>query len=748
MLCPKCQAENQADGIFCKRCGTLLPSADEGASATKTYVPLSFPSFSAGSTFAERYQIIEELGKGGMGVVYKVLDKVINERIVLKILRRDISEDEKMIERFRNELKLARKISHKNVCRMFDIGQDKGLFYITMECVSGEDLKSTLDRVGPLSVGKAIKILKQVCRGLAEAHRLGVIHRDLKPQNMIIGREGEVRILDFGIARSTMTRGVTETGMTIGTPEYMSPEQAMGEEVDLRSDIYSLGVVMFEMLTDTLPFRGETAVAIALNKRENPPPNPRSLNPQIPPDLGALILRCLEKDRNRRPASAEEVLEALERIERSVPTTESVVAARTTKSLKAKNRKMILIPAAAVAVIAALVSAYLIFKKPPDGGTGTSKRVAGSIGKFEVKATPAEAKIYIDGQDYGAATGKWDLTAGAHEIRVQAPRHQGRIDHIEIAAGKTTIKDYALDPFYYLVVKSKPDKASVYIDGTLMGTTPTEAIELPKNSCVLKIVKGASVSEDTVVLEAGKAKTVEWTLGQPGVAENQTKRVEDTAKRAGQTSAAAAKDAGAAAMEQKGQTAEAERLYQEASVRFVKQDYEQARESIERARALAPSSKPIADLAALIKAKLDAVQAEKEKAQKSATTEPVKTPAAAVPWVTLIDLPPELIQDYRERMSRINAAGTLDVGVGGQVELTLTVREDGRVEVDSFNDTALDVVPADKRESAKSAIKVAVQAIALGAPKDKTGRTVRVRNWRIGYSISRYQNRIILNVLT
>ena len=180
-----------------------------------------------------------------MGRVYKVFDTEVQEKMALKLLHPDIAADERTIERFRNELKLARAISHRNVCRMFDLGREEGTYYITMEYISGEDLKSFIHRIGALPVGKAVSIGKQIAEGLSEAHRLGVVHRDLKPGNIMINREGNARIMDFGIARSLAARGITGAGVMIGTPEYMSPEQVDGKKADPRSDIYSLGIILF-----------------------------------------------------------------------------------------------------------------------------------------------------------------------------------------------------------------------------------------------------------------------------------------------------------------------------------------------------------------------------------------------------------------------------------------------------------------------------------------------------------------------
>jgi TolB-like protein/tetratricopeptide (TPR) repeat protein len=260
-----------------------------------------------GNEFAGRYTIFDELGRGGMGRVYKALDKEISETIALKVLVPEFSLDERMIERFRNELKLARRIAHKNVCRIFDLGNCEGTYFITMEYVSGDTLKNIVRMMGAFAPGRALSVAGQVCDGLAEAHRLGVVHRDLKSANIMIDREGSARIMDFGIARSAESKGLTDRGALVGTPEYMAPEQVEGLEIDHRADIYSLGIILFEMLTGRVPFEGKTPLSVALMHKTARPPETREVNPQTPERLSAAISKCLEKDRGARYQRIEEL---------------------------------------------------------------------------------------------------------------------------------------------------------------------------------------------------------------------------------------------------------------------------------------------------------------------------------------------------------------------------------------------------------------------------------------------------------
>jgi HAMP domain-containing protein/predicted Ser/Thr protein kinase len=268
-----------------------------------------------GTVFANRYEVKEVLGMGGMGVVYRAFDRELQEAVAIKTLRPEaLAGGGVALERFKQEIRLARKIAHRNVVRTYDLGEVNGMYYLTMEYVEGTSLKQLIGTRGPLPVSVTLTIGKQLCRALEVAHEQGVIHRDIKPQNIAVEPSGVLKVMDFGIARLAnrpKDQGLTQAGASIGTPDYMSPEQLSGMELDARSDLYSTGVVLFECLTGRLPFVAETMYALIAKHLEETPPDPRTFNREVPEPLAQVIQRAMAKDPSDRYQSAAEMHDAL-----------------------------------------------------------------------------------------------------------------------------------------------------------------------------------------------------------------------------------------------------------------------------------------------------------------------------------------------------------------------------------------------------------------------------------------------------
>jgi serine/threonine protein kinase len=261
-----------------------------------------------GTLFHGRYEILGLLGRGGMGMVYRAHDRRLDEVVAIKVLRPDFAADPKMAERFRSEIKLARKVRHRNVCTIHDYGDDRGLLYISMELIDGVDLKHLLKERGAFPREEAYEIAGQIALGLQAVHEAGIIHRDLKTPNIMLDRGGTARLMDFGIAKRVGEGTATATGQIVGTPEYMSPEQAQGHKVDHRSDLYALGVLIYEIFTGQVPFRGETPISTILKHLNDPPPLETT---DLPEALRAVLRRCLAKEPAKRYQSSAEVAEAL-----------------------------------------------------------------------------------------------------------------------------------------------------------------------------------------------------------------------------------------------------------------------------------------------------------------------------------------------------------------------------------------------------------------------------------------------------
>lgn len=314
-----------------------------------------------GQIVAERYRIVALAGRGGMGEVYRAEDLTLSQVVAIKFLPESLSHDPAALARFRSEVRIARQVSHPNVCRVFDVGEADGITFLCMEYVDGEDLASLVRRIGRLSPDKAIEVARQVCAGLAAAHERGVIHRDLKPANLMLDSAGKIRIADFGLAG--IAASIQGADVRAGTPAYMAPEQLAGKEVTAKSDLYSLGLVLYEILTGRRAFEAATLAELMKMREESAPSKPSLLVRDLDPLLERVILRCLEKDPALRPATALQVAAALPGGDPlaaalaagETPSPEMVVAAGETQGMRPRNAAMLL-----ALIAAGLLAAVLI----------------------------------------------------------------------------------------------------------------------------------------------------------------------------------------------------------------------------------------------------------------------------------------------------------------------------------------------------------------------------------------------------
>ena len=296
MICPSCHEQNDPLALVCFHCEA----------------PLTGPAIRRGMVIGSRYEVLKWLGRGGMGTVYKAYDRVLEEEVAVKVLRAEVAASTDLTRRFRSEIKLARRVRQPNVCAIHEYGEDGDLRYISMELIDGTDLKHLIQEAGRFETSEAFSVVRQIAEGLKAIHAIGVIHRDLKTANIMLDDRGVVHVMDFGIAKQfgpEAAASATATGHILGTPEYMSPEQARGEPLDPRTDIYALGIVMFEVFTGDVPFHGDTPVATLFKQIQDPPPVG---DPRLPRRLAAVLEKALAKDAGDRYAIVADLIEDLD----------------------------------------------------------------------------------------------------------------------------------------------------------------------------------------------------------------------------------------------------------------------------------------------------------------------------------------------------------------------------------------------------------------------------------------------------
>ena len=361
MICPKCQSEISGDSRFCSKCGTPIHPSDEVfVSRTRTILrPLE--ELLPGTTLASKYKIIEVLGRGGMGIVYKAEDTKLKRSVALKFLPPELIQNEEIRERFVLEARTAAALSHPNICTIHEIDEQEGRSFISMEYVEGQSLKERIEQ-GSLAPEKALEIAIQVAEGLEEAHKKGIIHRDVKSANIMVTEKSQAKVMDFGLAKVKGGTLLTREGTTLGTVAYMSPEQARGEEVDHRSDIWSLGVVMYEMLSGQLPFRGERESSILYSVVHEEPKPLKEVKRYLPVELQQIVNRALRKKPESRYASAAEMLKDLRKY-RDVLRAEELGALNLRTFLRRIRKPRIAIPAVCMVLVISLVAVWFFTRQ-------------------------------------------------------------------------------------------------------------------------------------------------------------------------------------------------------------------------------------------------------------------------------------------------------------------------------------------------------------------------------------------------
>ena len=403
--CVTCAAPITPVSRFCPQCGTPASAPDPDSvdtmaiSVPPQYVTSSHAHaeerFPPGMLLASRYRIVSRLGKGGMGEVFRADDLMLGQPVALKFLPPSAAGNVNLLKRFYDEVRIARQISHKNVCRVYDIGEIDGQPYLSMEYIDGEDLGSLLRRIGRLPSDKAAEFARKICAGVAAAHAQGVLHRDIKPANIMIDARGELRITDFGLAGI----GDQLQGAEIrnGTPAYMAPEQLSGKEVSVQSDVYAVGLVLYEMFTGSLPFKAESVAEVTRMRQENRVANPSTLVPDLDKTVERAILRCLDADPRQRPASALALAASLPGgdplaaalAEGETPSPEAVAAAGSTEGLNPRHAlaALGLFAAGLILFVLTTSSLHLInhvpMENPPEVLASKARDIAKSLGYTE-----------------------------------------------------------------------------------------------------------------------------------------------------------------------------------------------------------------------------------------------------------------------------------------------------------------------------------------------------------------------------
>jgi len=456
MKCPKCKADMSDDSRFCSKCGTPIhPSEETFISQTRTILrPME--ELRPGTELADKYKIEDVVGRGGMGIVYKAEDTKLKRRVALKFLPPELIQDKEAKERFILEAQTAAALSHPNICTIHEINEQDGESFISMEYVEGENLRSKLQK-GPLDVEKVLDIAIQIAQGLDEAHKKNIVHRDIKSANVMVTEKGQAKIMDFGLAKIRGATLLTREGTTLGTVAYMSPEQARGEEVDHRTDIWSLGVVLYEMLSGKLPFKGDREASILYSVVHEEPRPLKDIKRDLPPELQQIIGRALKKKLESRYGSAAEMLNDLKKYQ-DVLRAEELGAFNLRTLLRRIRRPQIAIPALCALIAIAIASVWFFNRQ-------AKIRWAKQEALPEIERLLAENNVWRD------LIPVYHL---AEKVEAVIPRDPKLAEIFTKCSLKIDIKTEPPGAQVYMKEYMTPES-----DWTSLGVTPIEKVRLP-----------------------------------------------------------------------------------------------------------------------------------------------------------------------------------------------------------------------------------------------------------------------------
>lgn len=491
--------------------------------------------------FGERYEIIERIGVGGMAIVYKAKDLLLNRVVTIKVLREQFASDDDFVRRFRREAQSAASLSHPNIVSIYDVGKDGDTEYIVMEYVEGQNLKELIRNYAPLSSEQSINLAMQIAQAIRHAHEHNIIHRDIKPHNILVTADGRLKVTDFGIARAVSAATMTHTGDIVGSVHYLSPEQAKGVQTNEQSDLYSLGIILYELLTGKVPYDGETPIAIALKHLQEQPVPPSKLNPRISQELESIILRAIAKSPEQRYKTAVDMLEDLAHVQNGqpirkvdLPYEEDLESTRIHKSLsngvnsvlssqlkdempelKKPKKKRKIWPWVTAGVILLLLGLGFGFKSYMGGGptkvpnlVGKSVQDAGVLVKYaNLQLDPTPGDEYSDTVEKGLISSQ-DPAADSYvksgrAIKIKLSKGPEMLKMPNVSNGKMSLDDaknaikserFSLDN---LTVDT--DTTSALPSGTVTSQDPAANSPWPKNGKIKLTVSGGSGTANQIM---------------------------------------------------------------------------------------------------------------------------------------------------------------------------------------------------------------------------------------------------------